>query len=312
MRRISPRVLQQWVAELLRTKTTHTIRTREGTQFRETDETLSRKSVANVVGLLARCLDFALVAGKVKTNPARVLILPPEPVRDDDDESTQLITHLTLDEIAALFRLPLSTRERALFSVAVYVGLSKGEILGLRWQDLTLDGADPHARVRKSYDAALKTKRRRRDVPLLAPARAALTAWKATLEPTPIAGLVFAADGGGCHNRSYTAGWRDQPMTVGDAIEVRPGLRSRAGIRDEVAAFHALRHTCGSHLLQGTWAPRYLPRALTMQEVSKWLGHSSIAVTERHYAALSNDSLRRAVRVDGENPGEIGAGEKST
>lgn len=32
-----------------------------------------------------------------------------------------------------------------------------------------------------------------------------------------------------------------------------------------------------------------------MEEVSKWLGHSSIFVTERHYAFLTVDNLHEAV-----------------
>lgn len=299
IRRITPNVLQQWVGNLLRTHIMQATRTRDGIKYRETDECLSRKSVANIVGLVSRCFDYALVAGKVRMNPARVLILPPEPTQEeDDDESSQLITHCTAEEIEALFKLKLPPMQRAVFAVAIYIGLSKAEVWGLRWQDLKLDGADPYARIRKGYDTSLKSKRRRRDVPLLQPVRDALSAWKAKQSPTPIAGLVFPADDGGCHHESYTAGWRDQRMTVDDEVVTRPGWRSRAGIRADVT-FHALRHTCGSHLLQGTWAPRYLPRPLTMQEVSKWLGHSSVTVTERHYADFTDKNLRNVVRMPG-------------
>ena len=77
MKRITPNVLQRWVGELLETGAVQVIRTRDGIVRRETDEPLSRKTVANVVGLLSRCFDYALVSGKVKLNPAKVLILPP-------------------------------------------------------------------------------------------------------------------------------------------------------------------------------------------------------------------------------------------
>ncbi len=49
-----------------------------------------------------------------------------------------------------------------------------------------------------------------------------------------------------------------------------------------------LRRTCGCRLLRD--------RRMSMEEVSKWLGHSSIKVTERVYAFLEIDNLHRAVK----------------
>jgi integrase/recombinase XerD len=55
--------------------------------------------------------------------------------------------------------------------------------------------------------------------------------------------------------------------------------------------WHDLRRTCGCRLLQDD--------GLSMEQVSKWLGHASISVTERHYAFLTVDNLHRALRKDG-------------
>lgn len=51
--------------------------------------------------------------------------------------------------------------------------------------------------------------------------------------------------------------------------------------------WHDLRRTCGCRLLQD--------RKFSMEEVSRWLGHSSIKVTEKHYAFLNVEQLHRAV-----------------
>lgn len=59
-----------------------------------------------------------------------------------------------------------------------------------------------------------------------------------------------------------------------------------AGIDD--FTIHDLRRTCGCRLLQD--------RRMSMEEVSKWLGHSSIKVTERVYAFLDVEHLHRAVQ----------------
>jgi integrase len=48
---------------------------------------------------------------------------------------------------------------------------------------------------------------------------------------------------------------------------------------------HVLRHTCASRLVQ---------RGITIYVVSRWLGHSSVKVTER-YAKLAPDSLSNAL-----------------
>lgn len=66
------------------------------------------------------------------------------------------------------------------------------------------------------------------------------------------------------------------------AIEV---MAQAAGL--ENLTWHDLRRTCGCRLLQD--------RKLRMEEVSSWLGHSSIRVTETVYAFLRVDDLHAAV-----------------
>lgn len=65
-------------------------------------------------------------------------------------------------------------------------------------------------------------------------------------------------------------------------------------LKDGMAPFswHDLRRICGCRLLQGQRATELGSHPkLAMEEVSKWLGHSSISVTERHYAFLTVDTL---------------------
>jgi integrase len=65
------------------------------------------------------------------------------------------------------------------------------------------------------------------------------------------------------------------------------GAAKRAGIAP--VTWHDLRRTCGCRRLQED--------RLSMEEVSKWLGHSSIVVTEQTYAFLEDEHLQRAVRT---------------
>jgi len=59
----------------------------------------------------------------------------------------------------------------------------------------------------------------------------------------------------------------------------------RAGIVD--LRWHDLRRTCGCRLLQD--------HGLSIEKVSKWLGHSSTAITERAYAFLNVEQLHKAI-----------------
>lgn len=63
------------------------------------------------------------------------------------------------------------------------------------------------------------------------------------------------------------------------------GAAKRAGIRP--LTWHDLRRTCGCRLLQ--------EHRMSMEEVSRWLGHSSIQVTEKAYAFLEDEHLQQAI-----------------
>jgi integrase len=293
LRRIKPRHIQAWLRDLLKRKAQYTLQTTEGPERHERDRALSRQSVVHARRVLKGILEDAVIAGKIPSNPVADVRMPK---RDDDGRDGDLIVFATQAEIDRLFALDLAPFERAAFSLAVYTGLTEGEIWGLRLEDLALDAANPHVRVRRSYDGPPKTKWRIRDVPLLAPAREAVEAWRRRKGVTRIGGLLFPADGGGCHHSGYDAGWADHRERIDGKLTVRTGIRSRAGIRREVT-FHCLRHTNACHLLQGTWVPKLHARPLTLVELKHWLGHSSILVTEKHYARLAPGNLHDAVRV---------------
>jgi integrase len=65
----------------------------------------------------------------------------------------------------------------------------------------------------------------------------------------------------------------------------------KAGIEDLTP--HDFRRTCGCRLLQDY--------KVSMEVVSRWLGHSSVRVTERHYAFLEVEQLHQAVEEGREN-----------
>jgi integrase len=69
------------------------------------------------------------------------------------------------------------------------------------------------------------------------------------------------------------------------AVKRANKARTKAGREPmEQVEWHDLRRTCGCRLLQDL--------EFEMKEVSVWLGHTSVAVTEQHYAFLKVDSLQ--------------------
>lgn len=198
-------------------------------------------------------------------------------------------TYLTPAEISLVAAIP-EAFPRSVFAVAIYTGLREGEIWGLRWEDVRFD--EDRIDVCRSYDGPTKGGRVR-SVPLLDEARAALTAWRRA-RPGVGSALVFPGPTGGCWHREYDAGWADTKAGKGAAARVTLGWKATIGIRRRVR-FHDLRHTCGSHLVMGTWG-----QAWTLMEVRDWLGHASIVTTER-YAHLAPDGIvakARGLRTD--------------
>ena len=227
-------------------------------------------------------LAAAVDAGRLRENAARE-VRPPKPRAAVHEPWT----FLEPAEVAAVTGCPeIPDPERTIYTVAIYTGLRLGELWGLRWEDVRLDGDRPEVTVRRSHAGATKSGKVRR-VPLLPQARAALDALAGRRD-----GWVFPGEHGQRRrddDARWSPGWRfvDRASGARERVAVN-GYRLRAGITRRVR-FHDLRHTCASHLLMGTWGVR-----LPIEEVSAWLGHSSTAVTQR-YAHLAPDHLSARV-----------------
>lgn len=232
------------------------------TVLRETDEKLSQRSVEAVLAVVRNMLSKAADTGRIPQNPALGVRVP------EQRRVEEPWTWFTPDEIGALTAARLKHTQRTIFTVAIYTGLRPGELFGLRWRDVHLDGDRPYVHVCRSYDGPTKTGRVR-DVPLLPQALAALRAWK---KRTPGIGdaLVFSARGGGCHHKGYTAGW--------ERVVVRVGIGRRCRLYD-------CRHTFASHLVMGSWGRKW-----RIEEIQLVLGHRSRETTMR-YAHLDPDGV---------------------
>ncbi len=276
--KITANHVHTWVMGLTAVEATHPTKGSLG-------RTLSRQTIKHSLKLVQLAFDSAIVQGHCDDNPAARVRVPRMRTRvDDGDVSDQLVPCLTQEEIDRLLEIT-PPGPRAWFAVAIYCGLRKGELSGLRWSDVVLRGRDPHLRVRRSYRNPNKSSTSRRDVPLLPVPLQALRAWRKSSEGID---LVFPTSTGGM--RTDTWRWNDKPERRRDgSLRITEGWKTKAGIRPWLR-FHDLRHTCCSHLVMGSWMD-----PLPIMQVRDWAGHASLSVTER-YAHLAPDSIRGAVR----------------
>jgi integrase len=176
-------------------------------------------------------------------------------------------------------------RLHALFAVGVALGLRKGELLALRWDDVDLECGVLHIRqnVQRLPEIGLvfgppKSNKSRRTIPLPAASAKVLRTHRANQAAEALAlgpawvdsGLVFTS-------------------TVGTVIEPRnlnrffDELIAKARVRR--IRFHDLRHTCASLLLA-----QNVPARVVMEI----LGHSQLAMTTDLYSHVMPTALREA------------------
>jgi integrase len=192
---------------------------------------------------------------------------------------------LTAPQAQAVLKAARTHRLGALYTLALFLGLRRGELLGLRWADVDLDGGKLEVvQTLQRVGGALrlvppKTEGSRRTVPLPDVCVEALREHKRRQ----------------FRERSDAwPDWEDQglvfPSRRGTPMEPDNLRRSWSAIRTAASLpgvrFHDLRHTCVTLLLD-LGVPPHVVREI--------VGHSAIEVTMTIYAHASLDEKRKAL-----------------
>ncbi|MGA3155230.1 MAG: tyrosine-type recombinase/integrase [Streptosporangiaceae bacterium] len=193
---------------------------------------------------------------------------------------------VTVQQAKVTLRAAANHRLYALYVLALFLGLRRGELLGLRWEDVDLDGEKLEVvQTLQRVGGALrlvppKTEDSARTVPLPLPCVDALRehkkkqfaersdAWPDWQEH----GLVFPSR-------------RGTPMEPDNLRRSWYAIRADAGLGE--TRFHDLRHTCVTLLLD-LGVPPHVVRDI--------VGHSDIEVTMTIYAHVSLEEKRKALR----------------
>ena len=240
------------------------------------DSGLSNRSVQYIHAVLRRALGQAYKWGLVPRNVA-TLVDPPRVKHSE-------VQPWTPDQARAFLTFVKGDRLEARYSVALALGLRRGEAIGLRWADVDLDNGTLTVRAAlqriggKLQLVETKTDKSRRTIQLPKVAIAALKEHRIRqLEERLLAGSQ----------------WRDSGMvftsTIGTPLEPRNVNRRFDQLikKAEVPRirFHDLRHTCASLLLV---------QGVPMRVVMEIRGHSRIAVTMDIYSHVLPELQRDA------------------
>jgi integrase len=187
----------------------------------------------------------------------------------------------TPDEIGQLLRAADRNRSGHLWYLALN-GLRRGEIAGLRWSDIDLDGQTlsiERSRVQAGAGNVVendpKTAASRRTLPLDDSMVAVLRRASARQAQERLAlGAAYRDSGYVAVNEA------GEPYMPDTLTRMWTKLAKAAGVRS--IRLHDARHSCGTAL--------HL-RGVPLAVIAKWLGHADASVTARIYAHSQDDQL---------------------
>ena len=231
---------------------------------------LSAKTVRNIHQILSSALKLAQEQRLILTNPAEGCALP----RVEHQE----MKTLTTVQLASFFREARESGVFELYYLELATGLRRGELLGLKWEDVDLERGDLRVRRQVSringevMEAPLKTKNAYRTLPL---AEDTVSVLREQRRKVGNSTWVFPSSNGG-------------PISPDSVLHMLHRVLKRAGLPK--VRFHDLRHTFATLALQN---------GVDVKTVSGMLGHFSAGFTLDTYAHITSAAQRQAAQTMG-------------
>lgn len=231
---------------------------------------LSAKTVRNIYQILSSALKLAQEQRLILTNPAEGCALP----RVEHQE----MKTLTTVQLASFFWEARESGVFELYYLELATGLRRGELLGLKWEDIDLERGDLRVRRQVSringevVEGPLKTKNAYRTLPLAEDTVGVLKEQRKKVGNSP---WVFPSPNGG-------------PISPDSVLHMLHRVLKRAGLPK--VRFHDLRHTFATLALQN---------GVDVKTVSGMLGHFSAGFTLDTYAHITSAAQRQAAQTMG-------------
>ena len=233
---------------------------------RATEKAVSQKTVLNVLGTLSTILttarDWGYSCEQIDVSKLR---LPPREARYE-------APHFTIEQLNRILAIA-EEPWRTLFFILTMDGLRAGEVLGLQWHDIDLDGRLLHVRRSAWYGKVQTTKSKASEtvLPIPQPLIDMLKEYRTQWKPNP-KGFLFVTRNGRPPSSNKVVEYH--LWTILDALGI-----PRCGL-------HAFRHSHTSLLLHSGATPKV---------VQTQLRHSDARTTLEIYGHVVGDAQREAV-----------------
>ena len=230
---------------------------------------LSAKTVRNINQVISSAMDMAVRHKLILTNPTEGCELPKVEHRE--------MKTLPAEQLGAFLREAKESGVYELYYLDLATGLRRGELLGLKWEDIDLQNGIIHVRRQVARvdgevkELPLKTKNSYRNISISRDAVAMLT----EMEAHRSSDYVFPSSTGG-------------PISPDSVNNMLHRVLKRAGLPS--IRFHDLRHTFATLALQN---------GVDIKTVSGMLGHFSAGFTLDTYAHVTTSAQKEAARTMG-------------
>lgn len=230
---------------------------------------LSAKTVRNINQVISSAMDMAVRHKLILSNPTEGCELPKVEHRE--------MKTLPAEQLGAFLREAKESGVYELYYLDLATGLRRGELLGLKWEDVDLQNGIIHVRRQVARvdgevkELPLKTKNSYRNISISQDAVAMLT----EMEAHRSSDYVFPSSTGG-------------PISPDSVNNMLHRVLKRAGLPS--IRFHDLRHTFATLALQN---------GVDIKTVSGMLGHFSAGFTLDTYAHVTTSAQKEAARTMG-------------
>ena len=228
---------------------------------------LSAKTVRNINQVISSAMDFAIDQRLIASNPTDGCALPKLEHRE--------MKTLPAEQLASFLREAKESGVFELYYIELATGLRRGELLGLKWEDIDLEQGIIHVRRQiaridgKIVEAPLKTKNSYRSVSIGQDAVEILKEQRKKADSE----YVFPSPTGG-------------PISPDSVLKMLHRVLKRAELPK--IRFHDMRHTFATVALQND---------VDIKTVSGMLGHYSAGFTLDTYAHVTTAAQRQAANT---------------
>ena len=225
---------------------------------------LSAKTVRNINQVISSAMDFAIDQKLISTNPTNGCALPKLEHRE--------MKTLPAEQLASFLHEAKESGVFELYYIELATGLRRGELLGLKWEDIDLERGTIQVRRQiaridgKVVEAPLKTKNSYRSLSIGTDAVEILR----NQQKKTSSEYVFPSPAGG-------------PISPDSVLHMLHRVLKRAGLPK--IRFHDMRHTFATVALQN---------GVDIKTVSGMLGHYSAGFTLDTYAHVTTQAQRQA------------------